>query len=199
LKGEIENTSEHLPGTVTLKDGTVLEDINVVIVCTGYHYAYPFMPELHADDESAEIDASTVLVTDGSCTLNLHKDMFYVPDPTLAFVGISLFIATFSFFEFQAMAIAAAFAGKTSLPSQEEMRRVYEQRLGQRGTTRMMNGRQDEEVSYVDEIVEWLNASNPAQKIEGFSDKWHAARIAGKLEKIRARFARERAEREKSL
>lgn len=201
--GTLQNSTEdgtttegHLPGKVTLKDGTTLADIDIVIVCTGYHFAYPFLPELHADDESANADTSKVLVTNGSCTLNLHKDMFYIPDPTLAFVGISQFIATFSFFEFQAMFIASVFSGKASLPSQQTMRQIYEKRLAEKGETRLMNGRQDEEVSYVDELVPQINAGNPAKKIEGFSAKWHAARDAGKLQKIRARFAREKAERE---
>ena len=190
-------TEGHLPGKVTLKDGTTLDDIDIVIVCTGYHFAYPFMPELHADSKSTNTDASKVLVTNGSCTLNLHKDMFYIPDPTLAFVGISQFIATFSFFEYQAMFIAAAFSGKATLPSQQELRRIYEKRLAEKGDTRLMNGRQDEEVPYVDELVAQINASNPTRQVEGFSAKWHAARDAGKLQKIRARFAREKAEREK--
>jgi hypothetical protein len=191
-----EKGPSHIPGIVVLQDGTVLEDIDLVIVCTGYHYAYPFMPELHADDSSDEVDASKMLVTDGTCTLNLHKDIFYVPDPTLAFVGISLYIATFSFFEYQAMAIAGVFSGKASLPSREEMRRVYAQRLAARGTTKMLNARMDEEVSYVEEVVAWLNASDPTKRIDGFSRRWHAVRDAGKLEKIRARFAREKADRE---
>ncbi|GAM42160.1 hypothetical protein TCE0_043f15875 [Talaromyces pinophilus] len=191
-----ETAEGHLPGKVTLKDGTTLDDIDIVIVCTGYHFAYPFLPELHADDESANVDSSKVLVTNGSCTLNLHKDMFYIPDPTLAFVGISQFIATFSFFEFQAMFIASVFSGKAALPSQQETRRIYEKRLAEKGETRLMNGRQDEEVSYVDELVAQINSGNPTRQIEGFSAKWHAARDAGKLQKIRARFAREKAERE---
>lgn len=199
LQNSIENattTEGHLPGEVTLKDGMILQDIDIVIVCTGYHFAYPFLPELHADDESANVNVSQVLVTNGSCTLNLHKDMFYIPDPTLAFVGISQFIATFSFFEFQAMFIASVFSGKASLPKQEELRRIYEKRLAEKGDTRLMNGRQDEEVSYVDELVAQINVINPTKPVEGFSAKWHAARDAGKLQKIRARFAREKAERE---
>ena len=180
----VTTTEGHLPGRVTLKDGT------------GYHFAYPFLPELHADDESADVDVSQVLVTNGSCTLNLHKDMFYIPDPTLAFVGISQFIATFSFFEFQAMFIASVFSGKASLPKQEELRRIYEKRLAEKGDTRLMNGRQDEEVSYVNDLVAQINMSNPTKPVDGFSAKWHAARDAGKLQKIRARFAREKAERE---
>lgn len=83
-----------ISSSVLMADGTVLYDIHQVIVCTGYHYAYPFMPYLHADD--LEVDTKA-LVTDGTCTLNLDRDMFYIPDPTLCFVGISLFIATFSF------------------------------------------------------------------------------------------------------
>lgn len=184
----------HLPGKVTLKDGTVIEDVDIVIVCTGYHFAYPFMPELHADNEAANIDASKVLVTNGSCTLNLHKDMFYIPDPTLAFVGVSQFITTFTFFEYQAMFIAAVFSGKTGLPNQQKLRHVYEKRLAEKGDTRLMNGRQDEEVSYVEELVASINASGPTRRVEGFSAKWYAARDAGKLQKIRARFAREKAE-----
>lgn len=147
-------------------------------------------------DEFANVNTSKVLVTNGSCTLNLHKDMFYIPDPTLAFVGISQFIATFSFFEFQAMFIASVFSGKATLPSQRELRRIYENRLTEKGNTRLMNGRQDEEVSYVDDLVAQINASDSTRRVEGFSSKWHAARDVGKLQKIRARFAREKAERE---
>jgi hypothetical protein len=61
----------------------------------------------------------------------------------------------------------------------------------------MMNARMDEEVSYVEQVVAWLNASDPTKRIDGFSRWWHAVREAGKLEKIRARFAREKVERER--
>lgn len=189
-------STEPIPATVNLQDGTVLTDIHSVIVCTGYHYVYPFMPEFH-DDTRPAIDAtseSKYLATDGSCTLNLDRDMFYIHDPTLAFAGISLFIATFAFYEYQAMAIAAAFSGKGSLPSGSEMQKRYQERLVSRGPTRFMNARMDEEVAYVDQLVQWLNKSDPSKRIEGFSAQWHAVRDAGKLEKIRARFAREKAQ-----
>ena len=199
------NPSQPIPGRVALKDGTVLTQIDRVIVCTGYHYNYPFLRDLHAQDpvhtapDSAESVAtskdSRLLVTDGTCTLNLHKDMFYIPDPTLTFAGISLFISTFSFFEYQTMVIAAALSGRASLPSREEMESHYAERLKTRGPTKMMNARMDEEVSYVDALVAWLNESDPSQRVEGFSESWHAVRDMGKLEKIRARFAREEAER----
>lgn len=183
-----------IPATVTLQDGTVLDDIDRVIICTGYHYVYPFLPELHDDSMPSKdlIAQSQALATDGSCTLNLDQDIFYIHDPTLAFAGISLFIATFAFFEFQAMSIAAAFSGKGLIPSTLEMQNSYQDRLEKCGATRMLNARMNEEVPYVEGLVKWLNESDPCKRVEGFSEQWHAVRGAGKLQKIRARFAREK-------
>jgi hypothetical protein len=99
-----------IPGTVILEAGSKLCDIHHVILATGYHVSFPFMRQYHRDDlTSAEADE--VLVTDGQQTHNLHKDIFYIPDPTLAFIGVPYHVATFSFFEFQAMALAEDFAG----------------------------------------------------------------------------------------
>lgn len=196
--GGIVDDAELRPisSSVLMADGTVLHDIHQVIICTGYHYAYPFMPDLHADDMPTVGVDTKALVTDGTCTLNLDRDMFYIPDPSLCFAGISLFIATFSFFEYQAMAIAAVLSGKASLPSQAEMKHLYAQRLARRGPTKFMNARMDEEITYVEQLVKWLNEEDPARNIRGFSQQWHAVRDAGKLAKIQARFAREKAERE---
>jgi hypothetical protein len=80
-----------------------------------YHYVYPLMPELH-DDDAAIVDAETqILVTDGSCTLNLDRDMLYSHDPSLAFAVISSSITIFPLFECQATKIKANFAGRASV------------------------------------------------------------------------------------
>lgn len=89
-------------GSVTLADGRTICDIDNIIVCTGYHVSFPYMRQYHADGvHSTEAD-EVVLVTDGQQTHNLHKDIFYIPDPTLAFIGVPYHVATFSTFEFQA-------------------------------------------------------------------------------------------------
>lgn len=74
-------------GSVTLTDGRTICGIDQVIICTGYYVSFPYMRQYHNDGiRSADAD-DTVLVTDGQQTHNLHKDIFYIPDPTLAFIG----------------------------------------------------------------------------------------------------------------
>lgn len=104
----------------------------------------------------------------------------------LAFAGISLFIATFSFFEYQAMAIEAGFSGNATLPSFSDAKAV-QRTVGARGATTFMGAK----VSCVDHILQWLNAQDPSSQVKGFSKQWDAVRHAGKLQKIRALFARE--------
>ena len=95
-----------IPGTVTLETGEQLCDIDRVVLCTGYHVSYPFLQHLHADGCPAAEADEFVIATDGQQTHNLHKDIFYIPDPTLAFIGVPYHVATFSLFDFQAVALA---------------------------------------------------------------------------------------------
>jgi hypothetical protein len=106
---------------------------------------------------------------------NLHKDIFYIPDPTLAFVGVPFYTATFSFFEFQAIAVAAVFSGRAWVPSKEEMQVEYAERVKRKGAGRALHDLKGTSVQYVDELVEWLNAQaevTGAEKVEGYSKEW---------------------------
>ncbi|MCJ1288981.1 hypothetical protein MMC34_000512 [Xylographa carneopallida] len=170
-----------IPGTVKLKDGTLLSNIHRVLLCTGYHCSYPFLPSLH--DDAAPVSAASphVLVTDGTQTHNLHKDIFYIPDPTLAFVGVPYYSATFSLFEFQAIAVAAAYARRATLPTEEAMRREYERRVRRKGYGRSFHSLKEEEVEYVRDLVGWVNQGAAARGlplVEGHTEEWLAARKA---------------------
>jgi hypothetical protein len=163
------------PGSVTLVDGTVQNDIDRVVVCTGYLFTLPFLLDLHNDSITPEQANDTVLITDGTQMHNLHKDIFYIPDPTLVFVGIPFYTATFSFFEFQAIAVAAVFSGHAWVPSEEEMRTEYTERVKRKGSGRALHNLKGISVEYVDELVEWLNAQaeiTGAEKLEGYSPEW---------------------------
>ena len=153
------SSGEPIPFRIHFKDGTALSSIHSVILCTGYHCTVPFLPDLH-DDEMPIHEASsspTILVTDGTQYHNLHKDIFYIPDPTLAFVGIPYYTATFTLFEFQAMAVAALFAGHADLPSEIEMRAEYMERVARKGYGRGFHSLKDRDVEYADEILGWVN------------------------------------------
>jgi hypothetical protein len=162
-------------GTVKLVDGTVLTGIDRVVICTGYLFTLPFLLDLHNDSVTPEHANDTVLVTDGTQLHNLHKDIFYIPDPTLAFVGVPFYTATFSFFEFQAIAVAAVFSGRAWVPSKEEMQAEYTERVKRKGAGRALHDLKGTSVQYVDELVEWLNAQaevTGADKVEGYSKEW---------------------------
>jgi hypothetical protein len=163
------------PGSVTLIDGTVLTGIDRVVMCTGYHFSLPFLRDLHDDSATPEQATDTVLVTDGTQMHNLHKDIFYIPDPTLAFVGIPFYTATFTFFEFQAIAVAAVFSGRAWVPPKEDMQAEYQERVKQKGAGRGIHDLKGTSVLYVDELAGWLNRQaelTGAAKVEGYSKEW---------------------------
>ena len=171
----IPSDDEDTPGSVTLVDGTILNDIDRVVICTGYLFTLPFLLNLHDDSITPEYANDTVLITDGTQMHNLHKDIFYIPDPTLAFVGIPFYTATFSFFEFQAIAVAAVFSGRAWVPSEQEMRTEYAERVKRKGSGRALHNLKGVSAEYVDELVEWLNAQaegTGAEKVEGYSKEW---------------------------
>lgn len=167
-----------IPYKVILRDKRVLSDIHRVIVCTGYHISLPFLSDYHSDGTPATQASDTILVTDGTQIHNLHKDIFYIPDPTLTFIGVPYFTATFTLFEFQAVALAAVLSGKAQLPSQDEMRSEYHERTREKGTGKAFHSLAGHEVQYVNSLVGWLNQDGQrlgANPVEGHTAAWHAA------------------------
>lgn len=112
-----------IPGEAVLEDGRIIGGIHDVILATGYLTTFPFLGPLLEQPATAPQDADETVITtaDGKTVHNLHEDIFYIPDPSLAFIGIPQFASTFSLFDFQAQILAAVFAGKVRLPSKFEM------------------------------------------------------------------------------
>ncbi len=168
-----------IPGKVVLVDGRVLEDIDRVIVATGYHFTLPFLPrDFHRDDVPREEADGKVLVTDGTMLHNLHKDIFYIPDPSLAFTGVPFYTATFSLFEFQAIAIAAVFSGQAQMPTWDEMTAQYKERIKEKGHGKPFHTLVGQDVQYAKGLMEWVNLGRDpsTKKVDGYSAEWIAAR-----------------------
>ena len=176
--------------SVKLRDGTELRGIDHVIMCTGYMTSYPFLRHLHSDTLSVDQANDEILVTaEGSMVHNLHKDIFYIPDPTLAFIGAPYHIATFSLFEFQAQVMARVFAGKARLPSSQAMRDEYNLRVTKKGLGRDFHSLRGkgEEQAYVADLVAWMNKDAlalGASEMLGHTKTWHEANLA-REEKLR--------------
>jgi hypothetical protein len=144
----------------------------------------------------------TVLVTNGTQIHNLHKDLFYIPDPTLAFVGVPFYTATFSFFEFQAIAVAAVFSGRAWLQKEEEMREEYDERVKRKGFGRAFHDMKGEEPGYVKELVDWVNShakTTGSPKIEGHLEEWLAQKEVLRETFLKFLATKENREREKTL
>ena len=175
--------TDPIPMVVVLKNGHEIRDIHRVILCTGYHNSYPFLRQYHDDNADPASASETILVTDGTQTHNLHKDIFYIPDPSLAFVGKPYYTATFTLFEFQAIAVAAVFAGRAKLPDKASMRKEYMEKIRQKGVGRQFHSLrgEGEEVAYANSLVSWVNEYGgyiEGELVSGHTDEWLRAREA---------------------
>lgn len=164
-------------GQVVLVDGHVVDDVDVVILCTGYITSYPFLGQLQAPDLPKEdADDNTIITSDGCITHNLHKDIFYIPDPTLAFVGVPYHASAFSLFDFQAAVVARVLSGLAELPSQEQMRIEYNARkahIAEGGAA--FHSLMKRDVEYMKELQGWVNieAARLGHKpMSAIDDRW---------------------------
>ncbi|KAF2206023.1 FAD dependent oxidoreductase [Delitschia confertaspora ATCC 74209] len=178
--------------TITLTSGHKLRDIHHVILCTGYHITLPFLRHLHSDTTAPQNADEKILVTDGTQFHNLHKDIFYIPDPTLIFIGVPFFTATFTLFEFQAMVVAKVLSGHAKLPSEEEMRKEYRRRVQEKGVGKGFHSLRGVEVEYVEELIKWVNEDlrrlgMGGKVLKGHTEGWHRARREH-LERVEALF-----------
>ncbi|KAI8331593.1 hypothetical protein BC941DRAFT_403707 [Chlamydoabsidia padenii] len=162
---------------IELQDGTRLTGVDAIVICTGYLFNYHFLQDLHDDDANKSIPTDRVLVNrQGSQLLNLHKDIFYIPNPTLSFVGVPFHIATFSFFEFQAYAVARVYSHTAFLPLPDVMRLEWADRLKRKGAGREFHALGAElEQEYINDIVSWVNSDGARfgkTRLEGHSQVW---------------------------
>jgi len=189
-----EDSRRASPGIITLKDGQTVTGVQQVIVATGYLSSYPFLAHLHADSTAAIDAGPDVLVTaDGSMVHNLHKDIFYIPDPSLAFVGVPYYISTFSLFDFQAQLVALVITGTVSrLPSERDMRDEYRDKRRAKGVGRRFHSLMEPgaEIDYVGDLVHWANkdrANSAEPLMKGHTEVWKEGYWAMR-EKMKAAF-----------
>ncbi|KAL2847213.1 major facilitator superfamily domain-containing protein [Aspergillus pseudoustus] len=179
-----------LPLKIHLKSGQELCNVHEIIVCTGYQFTLPFLPSYHNDKLTPAEADEKILVTDGTQAHNLHQDIFYIPDPTLAFVGVPFYTATFTLFEFQAIVVANVLSGIANLPAESAMRAEYNERVGRKGVGKRFHSLKDIEELYVNELLDWVNgfrAERGLNAVQGHTKTWHDAKEAQR-ERIKALF-----------
>ncbi|KAI0115789.1 hypothetical protein GGR51DRAFT_502121 [Nemania sp. FL0031] len=155
--GEAEGA---IPGKIVLEDETVLQNIDYVVIATGYITSYPFLEDLEQPSVAWEdADEKIVITADGYTTHNLHKDIFYIPDPTLVFIGVSQLVSTFSLFDFQAKVMAKVLAGRVRLPAESAMKAEQRDRKARFQPGDRFHALLLGEQVYIAEVLTWVNAS----------------------------------------
>ena len=153
---------------ILLVNGKRLSSIESIIFCLGYRYSLPFLPSYQAVHAHEVVDRTSI-ISDGKQLYNLHKDIFFIEDLILTFVGVSKEIATFSFSDMQSVAIAAVFSGRVSLPSKRQMWDEYEQRKRDCGTGMkfhiigLKRG-----IEYVKDTLTWVNGPSAPRVVTGY-------------------------------
>ncbi|KAG8215014.1 hypothetical protein J3R82DRAFT_8420 [Butyriboletus roseoflavus] len=125
-------------GLVELMNGTILSAIDSVIFATGYRYSFPFLSQYYdgstyVPHEGSTLTLSSFLPLDGSHIRDLYLDLFYIRDPTLAFIGVTLQTPTFPFSDYTTLALAKVWTSTAKLPSSQTMRALHEKSVEERG------------------------------------------------------------------
>jgi len=102
--------------TAYFKDGTCVDNLDCIIMCTAYRHHHPFM----AEHLRLRCLGKPVLPPD------LYKGIFWVTEPRLAYLGMPNITYSFTIFEAQAALIRDVFLGYVKLPADtdEEARRI---------------------------------------------------------------------------
>ncbi|KAI3390556.1 hypothetical protein diail_9208 [Diaporthe ilicicola] len=169
-----------VPGEAVLQDGRVIGKIHDVIIATGYITTFPFLGPLLEQPDTAMQDADDTVVTtaDGRTVHNLHEDIFYIPDPSLAFIGVSHFASTFSLYDFQAQVLAAVFAGKVRLPPKAEMQAEQRHRKSHLLPGTLLNSIFLLDDFVIRRLMRWVNKdliSGGAEPLSGPDPMWLGA------------------------
>ncbi|GMF01150.1 unnamed protein product [Ambrosiozyma monospora] len=115
-KPEIEKFLPEENG-VLFKDGTIEKDFDSIVICTGYHYCYPFFEKEYVDKHPNYN--------------HFYLYTFSLEEPTVGLVGNKLAPFFFPRVEAQAAAVAGVFAGFKQLPNAKETQKWYDEKIDQ--------------------------------------------------------------------
>ncbi|XP_046666098.1 senecionine N-oxygenase-like [Homalodisca vitripennis] len=103
---------------VIFEDGTKSGYIDVILMCTGYKYALPFLaPECG------------IKIAEGKVIQPLYKHIVNINYPTMGFIGIPFRALVLPLFDYQVRYYLKTLTGEVELPTQEDMFAELEQEM----------------------------------------------------------------------
>ena len=149
---------------VRFVDGRVESGIDAVLFATGYLYSFPFLDSLRPR-----------VISTGMRVENLYQHIFYIPEPSLAFLGLPSKIVPFRTFEGQAAVISRIWSGRSALPSIQEMKDWEEHLVKEKGAGKAFHVLDfPMDFEYHNEMVEWAQRAEDEGAGRGkISAKWN--------------------------
>ncbi|KAJ7578058.1 hypothetical protein C8J56DRAFT_1112899 [Mycena floridula] len=124
-------------GEIELTNGAIITGIDHIVFATGYHYSFPFLQQYHDKSfgvhDRAPKGSPQPLVTDGTHLRSCHLDVFYIEEPTIGFLNMNWGMASFTYEEYTALALAKVWAGRAQLAPTEELWKFHEAVVHDRG------------------------------------------------------------------
>ena len=157
-KQDVDEVVEFLPSndfdrSVRFRSGRIEKQIDAVIFCTGYFYAYPFLSDIRSP-----------VVTDGLRTRDTFQHIFNIDHPTLVFPVINLKVVPFPLAENEAAVVARVWSGRLALPSKEEMRHWEVDVVKQRGDGKYFHLKKfPEDAAQINELYQWASTASRRQ------------------------------------
>lgn len=161
-EGQLERTgAEEVPAIeeflveergVRFSDGRVEKDLDAILYCTGYLFAFPFLETL-----------TPGLVSDGRRVYGLYKHLFHIDHPTLVFPGLPIKVIPFPVSEAQAAVFARVWANALTLPSTKEMAQWEEEEALRRGRAFHVFPKGGDS-ALLDEFHDWVASSSTKGK-----------------------------------
>lgn len=158
-KEDVRQIEKFLPSSqgtraVRFADGRVETEVDAILFATGYFYSFPFLSSIEPK-----------LIDTGARVQHLYKHLFYIHDPTLAFIGIPSKIIPFRTFEGQAAVIARVWADRLDLPRVEEMKKWEENLMARQGVGKAFHVLKfPEDFDYLNQMVEWAQRAREPER-----------------------------------
>lgn len=142
---------------IHFNDGSVIDNIDAIIICTGYRHSYPFM------EKSLRLKCG---ITDLVPT-NLYKSIFWIDQPFLAYLGTPRQAYSFPMFDAQAALVCDVFLGRIRLPSAMEQRQDVDHWLAcERAMSPItFDSISDFQTDYIEDIHNLLRTVDPHRSL----------------------------------
>lgn len=160
---------KYLTANQAVLENSEVLNIDVLLLCTGYRYYFPFLTEackLHIEDERVT---------------PLYKHLIHTEYPTLSFIGIPKTICPFPLFDIQIRFVLSALSGKMKLPTKEEMENDikldFEKRLNLGFPHRKAHHMGSLQWAYNDDLAEMSGEKPMPRVVQKLYDEVHRYRV----------------------